>query len=381
MTVPGHRGGLEFRVLGPLRVLNGGVEVTVGGEKPRAVLALLVTRRNRLVSTGTFAEEIWDKGAEQTIANLQVVIGKIRKALATGDDRADGHGYVKTTGPGYMITVEDQKLDLARFQQQRSLGDTARAAKRPADASMAYRLALAEWSGTRALEDLAGLRFADAFAQATEQELVAVRQQRIEAELALGRHADLVGELLTLTGDHPFNDILCGQLITALSRTGRSDKAAEQYHHFRERYQTELGSAIPETLRIIWAAISRHAAPPDHYAGTAAPGAIDRTLTDERLATLRAELVRNDGTRVKVSGRFTIGRAGCDMTLPDAKVSKNHAVLSPTSDGYVLTDLQSTNGTFVNQAPIVSPTLLGHLDRIRMGDTELVFRDGDPAAQ
>src|SRR5262249_17305450 len=152
------------------------------------------------------------------------------------------------------------------------------------------RLALAEWSGARALEDLAGLRFADAFAQGIAHELIAVRQQRIEAELALGRHADVVGELFTLTGDHPFNDILCGPLITALSGTGRSDEAVEQYHRFRERYQTELGSAIPDTLRMTWAAVSRHAEPPDHYAGTTAPGAIDRTLTDERLAKLRGEL-------------------------------------------------------------------------------------------
>jgi DNA-binding SARP family transcriptional activator len=370
---------LEFRVLGPLRVLNSGVEVPVGGEKPRAVLALLLTRRNRLVSTDTFAAEIWSNGAGQTIANLQVVIGKLRKALAVRDDHAGGQRYVTTSGPGYMIKVEDQRMDLARFQHHRNQGDAARAAKRPADAATAYRLALAEWSGSRALEDLAGLRFADTFAEATDHELIAVRQQRIEAELALGRHAELVGELLTLTREHPFNDILCGQLVTALSGTGRSDQAAEQYHQFRERYQTELGSGIPETLRMIWAAVSRHSEPPDHYAGTTAPGAIDRTLTDERLAGLCGELVRNDGTRINVDGRFTMGRAGCDVNLPDAKVSKTHAVLSPTPDGYTLTDLQSTNGTFVNDAALAAPTLLAHLDRIRMGDTELVFRMGRPA--
>lgn len=373
MTIP-VLPGLEFRVLGPLRALSDGVEVTLGGEKPRAVLALLLTRRNRLVSADTFAEEIWGKGAEQTQANLQVVIGKLRRALAAGDDHAGGQRYVTTSGPGYTIMVEDQRIDLARFQQHRRVGDAARGAKRAAEAATAYRLALAEWTGSRALEDLAGLRFADAFAQATDHELVAVRQRRIEAELALGRHADLIGELWTLTREHPFNDILCGQLVTALAGAGSSDQAAEHYHQFRERYQTELGSAIPETLRMIWAAISRHVEPPDHYAATTAPGAVDRTLIDERRAGLRSELVRNDGTRIAVSGRFTMGRAGCDVTLPDAKVSKKHAVLSPTPDGYTLTDLQSTNGTFVNDAPIVAPTLLAHLDRIRMGDTELVFR-------
>jgi DNA-binding SARP family transcriptional activator len=373
------KSGLDFRVLGPLRVLNDGIEIPLGGEKPRAVLALLLTHRNRLVSTDVFAEEIWSKGTEQTLGNLQVVIGKLRKSLATGEDQPSGQRCLTTSGPGYTIRIEDQRIDLARFQQHRSVGDAARAARRPADAATAYRRALAEWSGSRALEDLVGCRFADAFAEGLAHELIAVRQQRIEAELALGRHAELVGELSTLTREHPFNDILRGQLITALSATGNSDQAAEQYHQFRERYQTELGSAVPETLRMTWAAISRHALPPDHYAGTTGPGAIDRTLTDERLASLRAELVRHDGTRIRVSGRFTMGRAGCDVTLPDAKVSKQHAVLSPTPDGYTITDLQSTNGTFVNDVLIAAPTLLTHLDRIRMGDTELVLRMGSTA--
>ena len=118
MTVPVGP-SLEFRVLGPLRVLNSGVEVPLGGEKPRAVLALLLTHRNRLVSTDAFAEEIWSKGTEHTLANLQVVIGKLRKALAAGDDHTGGHRYVVTSGPGYMIKVEDERMDLARFQQHR----------------------------------------------------------------------------------------------------------------------------------------------------------------------------------------------------------------------------------------------------------------------
>jgi pSer/pThr/pTyr-binding forkhead associated (FHA) protein len=79
-------------------------------------------------------------------------------------------------------------------------------------------------------------------------------------------------------------------------------------------------------------------------------------------------------TRNEVAGRVTIGRVGCDLVLPDAKVSKRHAVISPTPDGFVINDLQSTNGTFVNGDPVVVPHLLEHLDRIRLGDTERTFR-------
>ena len=95
---------------------------------------------------------------------------------------------------------------------------------------------------------------------------------------------------------------------------------------------------------------------------------------DDEFARLRGELVHGNGSRNEVAGRLTIGRIGCDIVLPDPKVSKSHAVISPTPDGFVISDLQSTNGTFVNGNPLVMPQVLEHLDRIRFGATELVFR-------
>jgi SARP family transcriptional regulator, regulator of embCAB operon len=368
---------VDFRVLGPLRVLRGDAEVELRGDKPRAVLALLLMRRNRLVPAAVFAEEVWGRGVTDVQANLQVVISNVRRALGSLSGAAafdDGRLYIRTAPAGYSISLADEQYDLARFRRLRAEGNLARSAGCAPDAARAYTGALAQWSGEHALENLGRLAFADAFAQSMEQELLSVLQARIDAELACQRHQELLGELHAWARRYPLNDILRGQLILALSRSGRSVDAAEEYHRFREQYEREMGSTVPESLRRIWGSVSRHEQLPDPYGTSPWPTGDGRTLVDDGLARVRGELVHRNGTRKEVAGRVTIGRVGCDLVLPDAKISKRHAVISPTPDGFVINDLQSTNGTFVNGDPVVLPHVLGHLDRIRLGDTELIFR-------
>ena len=359
-------------MLGPLRVLREGADVSLGGEKPRAVLALMLLRRNRPVPVPAFAEEVWGRGAGDVQANLQVLISNLRRVL--GPAGGDTQRYIQTSPAGYSMSVQDESLDLARFRTLAAAGNAARAAKRPADAAHAYADALREWSGERGLEDLGGMPFADAFAQTMEHELLSVLQARIEADLACRRHDELLGELYELARRYPLNDVFCGQLVMALAASGRSVDAANAYHGFRERYQSEMGANVPEALRRVWMSVSREADVPGHYTSETLPSRADRTVVDDALAGLRAELVHGRGTRTEVTGRLTIGRVGCDLVLPDARISKSHAVITPTQDGFVISDLQSTNGTFVNGIPVVVPRVLDHLDRIRLGGTELVFR-------
>ena len=369
---------LDFRVLGPLQVLRDGVDVGLRGDKPRAVLALLLMRRNRLVPAAVFAEEVWGRGVTEVQANLQVVISNVRRTLGPPPADAtvafDVRRYIRTAPAGYSMSLADGQYDLERFRQLRARGNEARSARRPVDAARAYESALAQWSGDRGLEDLGGLAFADAFAQTVEQERLSVLQARIDADLACQRHQDLLGELHTLARRYPLNDILRGQLIVALTRSGRSVDAAAEYHLFREQYEREMDSSVPESLRRIWGSVSRHEQVPDPYGSSPWSTEDGRTVVDDGLAALRGELVHRNGTRNAVVGRVSIGRIGCDLVLPDAKVSKRHAMISPTPDGFVITDLQSTNGTFVNGDPVVLPQPLEHLDRIRLGDTELIFR-------
>jgi len=364
--------GPDFRLLGPLRVLRAGADLPLGGEKPRAVLALMLLRRNRPVPVPTFAEEVWGRGAGDVHANLQVLISNLRRVL--GPPGGEGQPYIQTSPAGYSMSVADENLDLARFRSLAAAGNAARAARRPADAGRAYTDALREWGGERGLEDLGGLPFADAFAQTMEHELLSVLQARIEADLACRRHDELLGELYALTRRYPLNDVFCGQLVTALAGSGRSADAAVTYHGFREQYQSEMGANVPEALRRVWMSVSREADVPSHYGAQTLPSRADRTVVDDASAGLRGELVHGRGLRTEVTGRLMIGRIGCDLDLPDARISKTHAVIIPTPDGFVISDLQSTNGTFVNGIPVVAPQLLNHLDRIRLGGTELVFR-------
>lgn len=369
-------GGPDFRVLGPLRVLCAGADLPLGGEKPRAVLALMVLRRNRPVPVPTFAEEVWGRAAGDVQANLQVLISNLRRVLgASGEDT---QRYIQTSPAGYSMSVQDENLDVARFRSLTTAGNAARTARRPVDAARAYAAALREWGGERGLEDLGGMPFADAFAQTMEHELLSVLQARIEADLACRRHDELLGELYLLARRYPLNEVFCGQLVTALAGSGRSVDAADAYHEFRERYQREMGANVPEALRRVWTSVSREADVPGPYGSQTVPYRPDRTVVDDTLAGMRAELVHGRGIRTEVTGRLTIGRVGCDLVLPDARISKSHAVITPTPDGFVISDLQSTNGTFVNGVPVAVPQVLDHLDRIRLGGTELVFRRLSP---
>ncbi len=365
---------LDFRVLGPLRVVRDGVDVALHGDKPRAVLALLLMRRNRLVPTAAFAEEVWGRDAPEIQANLQVVISNLRRTLAEGRFDVEARRFVRTASSGYSILVADARYDLERFRRLRGQGNLARTARRPAEAARCYADALAEWGGERGLEDLGELAFAEAFAQTAEQELLGVLQARLDADLACRRHQEVLGELFALLRRYPLNDVFCSQLLVALARSGRSADAANEYHRFREQYAREMGSAVPEPLRRVWGSVSRQEEVAGEYGAPPTSGYAERTLVDDAHARLRGELVHRNGARTDVTGRLTMGRIGCDLLLADAKVSKTHAVISPTPDGFVINDLHSTNGTFVNDVLVVAPQVLAHLDRIKVGDTALVFR-------
>ena len=353
---------LEFRLLGPLQVHRESALVDVRGEKPRAVLALLLIRAERLVSVAAFAEEVWGKDPDEISGNLQVVVSGLRKTL--------GSEAITTHQTGYSLPF--RATDLVHFRSLRAAGDQARAARDANAAGSAYSEALAQWHGDRALEDVRE-RFADTFAEAIEQELVTVHRTYVEAGLATG--LDMVGPLISLTRRFPLDAGFCGQLLEALTRAGQGANAAEEYHGFRERYTEELGARVPDTLRVRWLAISRGELPASHY--DSSPGDTGlATALDDDLAGSHARLVHADGSVSAVTGRVTLGRVGCDVVVADGKVSKTHAILSPTAEGYVLTDLHSTNGTFLNGLPVVVPTRLTDGDRIRVGGTELVFGVG-----
>src|SRR5947208_2462373 len=224
---------LEFRVLGPVEVVVDGRPISLPAAKPRALLAALLLSSNRVVSVGRLTEDLWGEEPPETATKaLQGYVSQLRKAL--GADR------LLTKPPGYSLRVEDGELDLDRFEgllrEGRELlgaGDSKAAARRLAEA-------LELWRGTPFAEFESEPFARDAGARLEDARLAAL-EERIEADLALGRHARLIPELEELVAREPLRERPRAQLMLALYRSGRQADALELYRRTRETLSEELG--------------------------------------------------------------------------------------------------------------------------------------------
>jgi DNA-binding SARP family transcriptional activator len=225
---------LQFDILGPLEVRNEGRLVPLGGTKQRALLALLVLRPNEVVPAERLIDELWGERPPGTAATaLQVYVSHLRKAL---EPEGPPYRILVTRPPGYLLALGDGDRDLDRFQ---ALVREAKDAD-PSRAADQLRTALALWRGPP-LADLAYEPFVQAEASRLEELRVAAVEARIEADLALGRHDELVGELESLVVAHPLRERLRGQLMLALYRSGRQAEALEAYQDARRALVDELG--------------------------------------------------------------------------------------------------------------------------------------------
>ena len=210
---------LEFRVLGPVEAVVDGRPVPLAAAKPRALLAVLLLSRNRAVPVGELIDELWGERPPDTATKaLQGYVSQLRKAF--GVDR------VLTRPPGYSLQVEAGELDLDRFDELVREGRERLAAGDAQAASDRLGEALALWRG-RPFAEFDGEPFArDAGARLEEARLAAL-EERIEADLALGRHAALVPELEELVRREPFRERPRAQLMLALYRSGRQADALD----------------------------------------------------------------------------------------------------------------------------------------------------------
>jgi DNA-binding SARP family transcriptional activator len=191
---------MEFRLLGPLEVVEHDEVLVLGGGKQRALLAILLLHANEVVSTDRLLDDLWGQSPPATAAkSIQLYVSRLRKEL--------GEGRLVTRAPGYALRIEPAELDVAHFE--RLVGE-ARAAG-PERAAQKLREALGLWRGPP-LADLAYEPFAQAqIAELGELRLTAL-ELRIDADLAGGRHAQLVGELEGLVAEHPLRERLWAQL-------------------------------------------------------------------------------------------------------------------------------------------------------------------------
>ncbi len=245
---------MRFEILGPLQVHDGMTPLSLGGGHQRKLLALLLLHANQAVSSDRLIEELWGGRPPETAAKaLQGLVSQLRKQLGTAT--------VETVSGGYLVRIDDGDLDALRFEQL--LQDARRLEN--ADALLALREALSLWRGP-ALADFAYDDFARGEIERLEELRETCIERRIELELALGRHDDLVPELEALVRAHPLRERLRHQLMLALYRSGRQAEALETYRDARTVLRDELGLDPGDDLQELQKAILAHdpaiAAPP-----------------------------------------------------------------------------------------------------------------------
>ncbi|MBW3615790.1 MAG: AAA family ATPase, partial [Actinobacteria bacterium] len=271
---------MEFRVLGSLAVVFDGVPVDLSSRKQRSLLALLALHASQVLSVDRLVDDLWGERPPPTARHaLQVHVSNLRKLL--------GPATVVTERPGYVLRVPPESCDALRFEELAGAGRRALRRGKPREASSTLTDALAVWRGP-ALADLLFEPFASQEAARLEELRVVAIEDRLVADLELGRHSELVGELESLVARYPLRERLWGLLMLASYRSGRQVEALRAYKAVRNRLREDLGLDPGPELQQLEAAILRQdpalAAPPigggrreeSERVGTSVPAGIAR---------------------------------------------------------------------------------------------------------
>jgi DNA-binding SARP family transcriptional activator/class 3 adenylate cyclase len=239
---------MELRVLGPLELARDGVPIRVGGPKERALLAVLALEAGRAVPEDRLIEVLWGDDPPRTATRtLQAYLSRLRRAL--GEAVSDGIALESTPG-GCRLRLPDGASDLQRVQARAERARTAASAGRHVQAILELSEALGEWRG-RALGEFADEAWALPEAARLEELRARILEERLESQLACGRHHEVIGELEALCGLYPFRERLWGLRMTALYRAGRQAEALRVYQQLRHYLGEELGiEPSPELARL-----------------------------------------------------------------------------------------------------------------------------------
>jgi DNA-binding SARP family transcriptional activator len=325
---------MDLRILGPLEVRVAGGTLALGGVKQRAVLAMLALHLDEAVPSDVLVDGLWGEHPPASAVNtLQVYVSRLRRVLQV-EDTPDGAGVavLQRRGPGYVLGLDPERLDLRRFQRLVREGTQALRAA-PARASGTLREALGLWRG-QPLAEFVEEPFARAEIPHLEQLRLGALEACLEAELAVGRHVQLVSELEYLVAEHPLHEGLHGMLMLSLYRSGRQAEALGAYRRARRILAEALGIDPGRALRELEAAILAHdpgldwtpppAEPTPRITAEAprSPTTVSRpqvwrvparnphfTGRDDVLAELRRRL-RAEGTALAVQTLYGLGGVG-----------------------------------------------------------------------
>jgi len=232
---------VELAILGPLEVRADGRTLTLGGPKQRALLAILLLDRNRVVSRDRLLDGLWGERPPATAErSIESYVSRLRALL--------GAERIERRAPGYLIRIEPGELDLDRFETLLEQGRACLRAGDAATASQTLHQALALWRGAP-FADLMYQPFADREVERLEELRLLALEERIEADLALGKSAELVPELEATVREHPFRERPLAQLMLALYRAGRQADALAAFQTGRRRLHEELGLEPGPELR------------------------------------------------------------------------------------------------------------------------------------
>jgi DNA-binding SARP family transcriptional activator len=363
---------IGFGVLGPLLMTVDGAPVALGTPKQRAVLAVLVMNRNRPVGIDALITAAWEQWPPpEARASLHSYISNLRRLLD------DARPMLTNAPPGYRLTVGDTTCDIGRFVLEKTAGVQAAAAGRFEQASDHLTTALAEWRGP-VLEDLRDFQFVDAFATALTEDKVVAHTARAEAEIACGRGYAVIGELESLTVEHPYREPLWAQLIIAYYLAERQSEALDAYQRLKTTLADDLGIDPGPTARALHERILRQE--PLDVKRAARTTAVHTShnidlRTSVNPSSALASLRATSGLVYPLQAAATrIGRlSDNDIVLDDANVSRHHAVIIDTGTSFVITDLRSANGVDVGNERIRGTATLADGDRIRICDHEFTF--------
>ena len=296
----------KFRILGPLEVERDGIPVALPAAKHRTLLLALLLHRDAVCSTDQLIDALWDRPPASASKLLQAYVSHLRSVL--------GVELIETVAPGYRLRVDPDEIDAHRFER---LLDEVRAALDGGNPALARSLAdraLALWRG-RALADVVYEAFADREAARLEERRLQGVELKLDAELAVGNHERVIGDLTQLCQDHPLREPLHERLALALYRCGRQADALASLAATRERLREELGLDPGRTLQDLEVAILNQDAALDAPAttGTVARRAVPRPASelvgrDREVAEVHRLLLRNEVRFVTVSGAGGSGK-------------------------------------------------------------------------
>jgi DNA-binding SARP family transcriptional activator len=366
--------GLRFGLLGPLLLTVAGAPVALGTPKQRALLAMLLINRNRAVGTDSLIYAAWDQSPVPAVrTSIHSYVSNLRRVL--GNTGVDPYQVLASAPPGYRLNVSPGDCDLDRFIAAKTAGTKAAAAGQFEEASEHLSAALMECRGP-VLDDLRDFPFVETFATAVMEDLMLVQISRVEAEIACGHAAAIIGDLEVLAAQHPYREPLWAQLMTAYYVADRQSDALDAYRRLKTVLAEDLGIDPGPTVSELHARILRQERLDTKQAAkTTAAHAMAAVQNLLSRRSVVARLRDAAGRQYPLPGAATrIGRlADNDIVLNDEDVSRHHAVIVDTGGSFVITDLRSANGVQVRREQIHFSATLAHGDLISICGHEFTF--------